>query len=479
MSASSIISSEKETVSQRLNSDKPLLDTKKFYSRFSVAFLVHVLGYGLQLAMHGSLTLCMELAEYGEFVVCLAWALLLTKVSVLGFENVLIRFIAVYKEKGKSDLAAYLINWSSGLCLISSIIILVISGLIGEISQFYGLISNASLYWLTGGIVVANALLTLQGAKLRGMDHPVISQIGVNCLRPVFTITSILFIYHSLNRVPVASEVAGIYIVATFISLFVMSRVRFYGIDKNNLLQRHKKRHVNLWKMTAVPLLVVSISTLLLRQSDIIMLGIISRPDQVAVYNIASRIAALCMFATPVINSIVGNHYASLHGAKNIPALQCLVTRSSRISLIAISIVALAIYFGGGIVLSFLGEQYVQFQGVLNILTLGWVAVAITGTGQTGLLLDMTGQGHLGARIVVFGCVLNMLLNLALIPSYGAYGASAATAAAFMIYNLIGANAVRRKVGVYVSPFYRKHTPGREEIINPREARSIPDGYSV
>ena len=56
--------------------------------------------------------------------------------------------------------------------------------------------------------------------------------------------------------------------------------------------------------------------------------------------------------------------------------------------------------------------------------------------GAAGFLMTMTGQHREAARIFFAALVLNVILNLVLIPSFGAAGAASATAISKLAWNV-------------------------------------------
>ena len=68
--------------------------------------------------------------------------------------------------------------------------------------------------------------------------------------------------------------------------------------------------------------------------------------------------------------------------------------------------------------------------------------------GPVALMLTMTGRQMTAAYISGAAALLNIVLNAALIPAYGAAGAAVATVAATAFWNLGMAVYVRTKLGV-------------------------------
>jgi O-antigen/teichoic acid export membrane protein len=82
------------------------------------------------------------------------------------------------------------------------------------------------------------------------------------------------------------------------------------------------------------------------------------------------------------------------------------------------------------------GEQFLQYgPTVLLILGLGSLFIALSGSG--GLLFILSGHQYIELGMLGFFVLLNLLLNLLLIPQYGIIGAALATIVSNMVTILI------------------------------------------
>ena len=70
----------------------------------------------------------------------------------------------------------------------------------------------------------------------------------------------------------------------------------------------------------------------------------------------------------------------------------------------------------------------------------------------------MTGNQNIYASILFIGAVLNIVLNLILIPLYGINGAALASMSSLIIWNLSMVLVVKKKLGFYTFyiPFINK-----------------------
>jgi O-antigen/teichoic acid export membrane protein len=73
--------------------------------------------------------------------------------------------------------------------------------------------------------------------------------------------------------------------------------------------------------------------------------------------------------------------------------------------------------------------------------------------GINGTVLNMTQYASVSAWIVAMGALLNVALNIWLIPIYGTTGAAIATAASLATWNILLSIAVYRRLSIRVTAF--------------------------
>ena len=102
-------------------------------------------------------------------------------------------------------------------------------------------------------------------------------------------------------------------------------------------------------------------------------------------------------------------------------------------------------------VLGLFGENYVLAKEALLFLLAGQFFVSLCGPGA--IYLNMTGKQKKLNIILILGLVLNVVLNLALIPTYGIEGAAVATLTSMIFWNSIIVVVIYRtdKIKIYIS----------------------------
>ena len=102
------------------------------------------------------------------------------------------------------------------------------------------------------------------------------------------------------------------------------------------------------------------------------------------------------------------------------------------------------------------GPEFLIGFEVLRWLIIGRIVNALS--GSVGNLMQMSNQQNSFMKILLLGAVINVLLNLYLIPKYEIVGAAYASVASLSFWNLSMAYMVKRKFGfstIYI-PFISK-----------------------
>ncbi len=126
--------------------------------------------------------------------------------------------------------------------------------------------------------------------------------------------------------------------------------------------------------------------------------------------------------------------------------LQKVVTLATRMTFAANFFAGAFVVVFGGWVLGLFGQPFIVALPCLYIFIFGHVVSAMA--GSVGLLLSMTGHHNEVALVTGISVVLNVALNLLLVPHYGIEGAAAATAISLVCWNIVLVFRARKLLGI-------------------------------
>ena len=413
-----------------------------------------VKGSGLVLAFAVVATLARVLgpAEFGVYAYVLALVSLIAVPAQLGLPTLVIRETARIQQGGDWGVLKGLWRWSSGFTAGLTLLVLL-ACLVGVFAFSAGVPEGYVPVLLWGlGLVPLVAWGNLQGAALTGLRKVVQGQLPENVLRPgillILLVAGILlwptFEPHALEAM-VLTAVAGLLSLTIALGVLRFNRPAEWGSVRPVYRQRA-------WFAAVWPLSMVAGMQVINRHTDILMLGFFVSADEVGVYRVAAQAAALVGFSLQIVNMVVAPHFARLHASGETERLQRLVTGSARLVLLGAVPAALVLILAGDTVLSLLfGADYALGQTALVVLTIGQLVNA--GVGSVALLLNMAGYEKETARGVLIAALINVPLNLLLIPLFGMTGAALATAISLVIWNFILWRAVLRCLGLNSTAF--------------------------
>ncbi|MBC8451436.1 MAG: polysaccharide biosynthesis C-terminal domain-containing protein [Planctomycetes bacterium] len=198
------------------------------------------------------------------------------------------------------------------------------------------------------------------------------------------------------------------------------------------------------WWLLALPMCWNSVMRLMNSRADPAMLGWLSNAEAAAYFSVANRLASLLLFGMLAVNAVAAPLIAELHSQGKRRELQDMLTLTAKgLTLYALPL-ALVLIVGGRWILAVFGPEYVAAYPVLVLLVIGRTLTCLFGT--VGFLLAMTGHQNYVAKVVTVCAALKVGLNLALIPSFGASGAAAATTVMLSLMGFALYRYVRREL---------------------------------
>ena len=202
-----------------------------------------------------------------------------------------------------------------------------------------------------------------------------------------------------------------------------------------------------LWSK-AWPFLISQLSSSVILQSGVLILGLFRSPAEVAIYGTASRLSALLTLPGTIINVPLAPSVARLHAQGRHKEMQSLLQYSTIApSIIAIAATLILFAFGDEILERLFGKVYRNGELVMIILSVGQCVNIILGSSL--LVLAMAGKQHIVAWIgAVVGGIQVLVLFFVASP-FGAAGVALCTAIEPCLLKSLGWVAAYRTLGVY------------------------------
>ncbi len=386
-------------------------------------------------------------AAYGYYTYAWAWMTLITVPAVLGMDQLLVRDVAAYHDKRDWRRLRGLLKKATAAVFLTSVAFAVLGGLAAWLflgrEASPGMLSTFRMALLLVPLV---ALTRVRQAAMQGFHRVALGSLPEQLIQPAILVALLLPIYF-FNRDGLTAPVAmSLTVVSTLIAFATGVTLLYRTIPEPARAAAPLTRNLGLMR-SALPILVVAGISVLFGQADTIILGALKGAASVGVYTVAHKGAEFVSFPLVVQNAAFASTIASLYTLGEHERLQRLITRLTRWTLVAAAPVCLVLIALGRWFLYLYGPQFSGARLTLAILSAAQLFdVAL---GPVGVLLVMTGHERDAAMATCFGAVANVALTFALVPRWGSEGAAVAYGVGMVLWNILAAVALYRRVGLH------------------------------
>jgi len=191
----------------------------------------------------------------------------------------------------------------------------------------------------------------------------------------------------------------------------------------------------------AMPMIIGGFAILIYNQSDMLLLGmLLDSPHEVGLYSAACRVSTMWVFVPMAVITSASPFLYRLVADKDVRYEQRLLQMASLCLSIAYSFCIVLTLFPEAILKTLFGSEFVAAAPALRVHV--WSNIfSILGIAQNSWILSR-GLLWVALQNTLLGAAINLVLNIFVIPSYGAVGASWTTVIA-MAAATIGAMALR------------------------------------
>lgn len=396
------------------------------------------LSYGANILMSRLL----GLSAYGQYAIALSWVLVLTLPAKAGFDNSTLRYATLYIERGDQPALRGFIRFAVATVLGAS---LVMGGLIIAGGHLVAKADFDVLLW-AGLLVAPLALLALFSALMRASGRILASQAYDQMLRPALLAGLAAALAWTGTRMTSSSAlmVTTLAAAGASVALMVQSTRVFAGTESTISYSEWRS-----WAAVSVPMLLMSVVQEMMNHLEVILLGVLGNQAQAGLFAASWRLASFVPFVFIGLSTVAGPLIVSAYNRGARVELVRISALIARIGLAFAVVTAVLLSVLGGWLLGLFGSEFVTARQVLLILLVGGVANAFTGV--VGQLMILTEHERQALVIFAGALLLSIVLNLALIPAFGAVGAAIASASATTAWNFAMLIYVRRKVGIDAS----------------------------
>ena len=386
-------------------------------------------GVGLMFFLSLFLTNYYSADLVGQYDFVRSAMMILSGISILGTDQAIIYYSGILtSSKSSGQLKRIYFKMTSLIFIICAILyipILLISE--QEINKIFNKPESYNLINLAFQGLLFYSITMLNIDTIRALKHTLISELFRNIIRytPFFFFSVIIY---SIGK----PEYLVKCFVYSFVLLFVSSTaIVFILFFKKQTPQATSEVYSikDIFK-TSYPMALSAISYFLMQSIDILFLGSFDSFETIAYYSVAVKIATVTSLALISVNIVIAPKIAQIYNDKNFLELKSMIRKATRISLaICIPFLVIVFLFSESILLMF-GERYILAKNAFLILLLAQLFNSVF--GPSALYLNMTGRQKKLNMILFISLIINVILNLILIPEFGMVGAAVGTSLSFI-----------------------------------------------
>ncbi|MEE8341092.1 MAG: flippase [Candidatus Neomarinimicrobiota bacterium] len=372
-------------------------------------------------------------------------------ISKAGTDVGLMRYISRQDSVKDRELIKHDIRSTLKMVLVFSIIIMLVQIILSKwlvINLFHGSSLLRIVLIVYAISIPFTAIMTVATFATQGFQLLKYKIFVEYILNPTVILISMLFVYFTFsNELTIVLPT-----LLTGISGFIVSNYFLKKITNVNILDIGNISFNKKIFTYSLPIMFTAILGSLLHWMDIMMLGYFTNVETVGLYHPAVRTAsiqqAVLIAFSGIFAPMFSRYYAQNYiiGFRNIYKL---VTRW--ILTLVIPVFILIMLFSTKIMLLF-GTDFLQASRSLIILTVGTSIFTIFGIGGTALAVS--GYQKINLINVFVALILNLALNIILIPKYGIDGAAWATLSSMLLIAL--ARLAETWIFLKINPFSSK-----------------------
>ena len=290
----------------------------------SAAFLIFAVGHAVNLFTQIVLSRQMGRSDYGIYAYTTSWLILLTVVAGIGLDTAALRFVSSYRSTAAPHLLRGFVRRSYQWTLLGSFAVAIAASLVTLGISGFDPGRQGTVFLFAIWALPASALIDLQTSIARSLRRMMLAYLPTRVWRYA-TVLAGVGVLLAMN-VDVTSLSVVIVFVATLTGIVI-----WQGL----LIRKHLNVEVGktaaqsdspMWIKVAIPLMGIALTQEVMRRTDVLMIGSLMESSDVAVYNVATRVAGMVTFALAAANSVAAPMISQYYARGDTRNLQRLVT---------------------------------------------------------------------------------------------------------------------------------------------------------
>lgn len=371
---------------------------------------------------------------YGMFELAFTALMMITVVGRLGLESASVKYASSFMVKGEHGKVVRLYSLSALVILLVSSILA--AGLYVFAEPLASYFDSESLDLGFKGMALAIpgfALIQLNAETLRGLKR--MTDFSMLQNGSLFLLAAGFFAVYASDHASgwdaVRSFTYAVYVLLIVSFLFLFKR---WKTDLN--LAKPRATQFKVVLRSAIPMLISGSLYLVMSWSDTLMLGYFMTEGDVGLYRFVFKMATLITFSQFAINSMAAPMISGFSTHKDVGGLRKIIHQIAWVNLALSLPIFIVFTIFPTWVLETAGDGDMS-SGVitLQVLAIGQLVNALC--GPVMYTLNMSGYEKVSQNIMLWTALMNIVLNLVLIPMIGILGAAIATTVSMVAWNVV------------------------------------------
>lgn len=416
----------------------------RLLGRAGLSLGIRMGGVGLMFMAHVLLARAMSTDDYGSFVYAINAIPLMVLLVQLGFPSASVKYMHAYQAE-PAALKGFVYASFALPSMLALIGILAIAPLLLAYVPMPHVMQQTFTYGMWAVLLFAMTQMAQQ--HLRALHRTSYSQVFEQIGLPLLLMAFAGYVLWQGARASFV-ESMHIYTLCYALLALVTMCVCWRMLGKHIPLNQAPQWHVAEWVRTALPMGISVMAIALLSRLDVLMLGAYVAPETIAHYGVASRIAALLMFALAALGAVLDPMISQWYHAGEKHKISQLVSRIVRVIMVASMLMLGGLYLCGDVLLGMFGPEYLEAKSIMLVLAVGQ-ALNIS-AGPSASILNVSGHQKAYMQLVL-GCIAISAGALAfVIPAYGVMGAAIVTTTVLISMNIALGLMIYRKTGIRI-----------------------------
>jgi len=418
---------------------KQVLSGSIYY--FTGSVLAAIIAYLTKLVLVRNLSV----EDYGLFFAVLTFVLIFSVFRTLGMSQGLARFIADYNSKKKNgEIKSIITGAFATQLLVAGIMVIILWFSADYLALNYFKDARAVTllrilsFYLPLSIIHVNFTSIFQGlkkSKLFALGQPVINAFVL--------IGSIIGLWLGLELFAPVIGYLGTYVFFLIVFIFPLLKCfNYFNFKHKNFFEENKKLII-----FSLPLMITTFGYLLITYFDTLMLTYFDILSNVGVYNIIYPTALLITFIGSSLGLILLPVITELwEKNKKKQIVTALKIINKYLLIFCLPVIIVLMTFSEDLIRIFFGREYLAGVVAFNILLVGALFNVFMGLyNQLQIALK---QQKKVMNIYLVGSIINVILNILLIPKYSLNGAAIASAISFLIMLKLSLVYIEQKIKI-------------------------------